>query len=335
MKYLMNIDLNKNQLLQARVENLAADPLNAVSGQIYFNTVSKAFKVYDGTNWISLGSGTGDVTGPSVSVDSEVVVFDGTTGKAIKSSGFTIATSVPADAVFTDTTYDVVSTTVAGLLKAFSNDNKSASAFGSDDYVWDASTGDYRKLPATAFSDTTYSQATDQTLGLVKLYTSLGTNTDGTMSQSAIKTAIESIEAGTKAMVFKGTVGTGGTVQSLPTTGVKIGDTYIVVSAGTYASQSAKIGDMFIATATTPTWAYVPSGDDGSVNKYTTTITGDGTTTTFTITHNLGQEVEVSVYDNNDELCAVGVTATSSTQCTLTITPALADEVEYTVVVLG
>lgn len=36
----------------------------------------------------------------------QVAVFDGTTGK-IKSTGFTIATSVPADAKFTDTTYSV------------------------------------------------------------------------------------------------------------------------------------------------------------------------------------------------------------------------------------
>lgn len=46
----------------------------------------------------------------------QVAVFDGTTGK-IKSTGFTIATSVPADAKFTDTTYsvfDAATTSTAG-----------------------------------------------------------------------------------------------------------------------------------------------------------------------------------------------------------------------------
>ena len=43
--------------------------------------------------------------GPTSSADAHVAVFDGTTGKLIKDSGFTIAKSVPADAVFTDTVY--------------------------------------------------------------------------------------------------------------------------------------------------------------------------------------------------------------------------------------
>ena len=47
----------------------------------------------------------GKVDGPSSSVNNQVAVFDGTTGKAIKGSGYTIAKSVPSDAKFTDTTY--------------------------------------------------------------------------------------------------------------------------------------------------------------------------------------------------------------------------------------
>ena len=43
------------------------------------------------------------VTGPSSSTDNHVAVFNGTTGKGIKDSGFTIGKSVPSNAVFTDT----------------------------------------------------------------------------------------------------------------------------------------------------------------------------------------------------------------------------------------
>lgn len=45
------------------------------------------------------------VDGPASSTANHIATFDGTTGKVIKDSGFTIATSVPANAVFTDTTY--------------------------------------------------------------------------------------------------------------------------------------------------------------------------------------------------------------------------------------
>ena len=45
------------------------------------------------------------VDGPASATANNIAIFDGTTGKLIKDSGFTIETSVPANAVFTDTTY--------------------------------------------------------------------------------------------------------------------------------------------------------------------------------------------------------------------------------------
>ena len=53
----------------------------------------------------------GAVTGPASAVDAHIATFNGTTGKIIQDSGFTIATSVPANAVFTDTTYTFASGT--------------------------------------------------------------------------------------------------------------------------------------------------------------------------------------------------------------------------------
>lgn len=80
-------------------------------------------------------------------------------------------------------------------------------------------------------------------------------------------------------MIFKGSLGTGGTITSLPTastsnTGSNIGFTYKVITAGTYAGQVAKIGDTFISDGTT--WNLIPSGDDsggGSVTSITLNAT--------------------------------------------------------------
>ena len=47
----------------------------------------------------------GAVTGPASSTGDHVATFNGTSGKIIKDSGYTIAKSVPSNAVFTDTTY--------------------------------------------------------------------------------------------------------------------------------------------------------------------------------------------------------------------------------------
>lgn len=67
--------------------------------------------VTDGTSasdahWTVVQSNVdGAVIGPSSATDTHVAIFNGTSGKIIKDSGFTIGKSVPSNAVFTDTTY--------------------------------------------------------------------------------------------------------------------------------------------------------------------------------------------------------------------------------------
>lgn len=67
--------------------------------------------VTDGTSatdshWTVVQSNVdGAVTGPASATDAHVATFNGTSGKVIQDSGFTIGTSVPSNAVFTDTTY--------------------------------------------------------------------------------------------------------------------------------------------------------------------------------------------------------------------------------------
>lgn len=70
-------------------------------------------------DWIVLQVNiVGAVTGPESAVANRVAVFDGTSGKIIKDSGYTIAKSVPADAVFTDTIYNNATTTADGTMSA-------------------------------------------------------------------------------------------------------------------------------------------------------------------------------------------------------------------------
>ena len=51
--FLNNLDLNGNQLLNARLQNLASDPGSANAGDIIFNTSSNLFKFYNGSQWVS------------------------------------------------------------------------------------------------------------------------------------------------------------------------------------------------------------------------------------------------------------------------------------------
>lgn len=60
----------------------------------------------------------GAVVGPASSTNNHVAIFNGTTGKIIKDSGYTIGASVPSGAKFTDTTYSAATTSTAGLMSA-------------------------------------------------------------------------------------------------------------------------------------------------------------------------------------------------------------------------
>ena len=105
--------------------------------------------------------------------------------------------------------------------------------------------------------------------------TSLNSSSTNQQYPSA-KAVYDLIEALPEPMLFKGTLGTNGTITTLPAaSSSNEGFTYKVIENGTYASQQAAVGDVFVSNGSN--WILIPSGDEAVVSDTWRIIQVDGT----------------------------------------------------------
>lgn len=344
MKFLTNIDLQKNELQNAVIQVLATAPASGQMGQIYYNSVNKGLYQHNGTAWVLVGStytqSYGSLANNTVPLtltgndgSTSTVNIKGAGGATLSVSGNTLTittandnttytytgaasasaytvTIAPSSGQNQTVTIGLADGTNAGLMSpadytklsgiasgaevnqnAFSNvkvgsttiaaDAKTDTlelAAGNNVTLTPDSTNDKVTIAAT---DTTYGSGTQSDL-------ETGTSTtDKVWQPKLLHDYIGSVAGATDAMRFKGTIGTGGDITSLPTSGVKVGDTYRVITAGTYAGQTCEIGDLIIATSTTPTWTVAQTNIDGAITSISGTapisVSGSGASRTVAI----------------------------------------------------
>ena len=139
MKFVTNLDLNKNELQNARVQNLATAPGSPVEGQIYYDTGDDTVYFRNATAWVNIAgdisgvtAGTG-LTGGGTSGVVTVTLADTAVTAAAYGSATAVATftvdaqgrltaaaaatiAIPSTAVtdFTEAVQDVAGALVAG-----------------------------------------------------------------------------------------------------------------------------------------------------------------------------------------------------------------------------
>ena len=80
-KFLTNLDLTKNQILNVAIHNLTGPPASPVTGQVYFDTTDKRIYFWDSTQWVDMSGDIQDVLGgagltASTSANGDIVTLD-------------------------------------------------------------------------------------------------------------------------------------------------------------------------------------------------------------------------------------------------------------------
>jgi len=110
MDFLNNLNLAKNELRNAAIQNLATAPSSPSSGQVYYDTSAtpKVLKIYNGTAWVSVA---GDITSVTSATTGQLTVANSTG----PDPALSIVTGTIADGATNLVTSDVIFDYVAGI----------------------------------------------------------------------------------------------------------------------------------------------------------------------------------------------------------------------------
>jgi hypothetical protein len=325
----------------------AASEPTGVKGRVYFDSTNNKLKVYDGTTWQPLAFGAAAAS--TVTLEGDV------TGTANVSNGtITINTSIASNSVAlgTDTTGNYVNDITAGTGVTVTHTPAEGSsptvaigqAVGTTDSVSFAGltlSGD----AAVNGGDVTTTATTASLFNANATTLNIG-NAATTVSIGAV-TGTTTVNNN---LTVTGDLTVEGTTTTLNTSTLEVEDNTVLLNRGVTGSPTLDAGIeiergtstnvSILWNETTDSWTFTNNGSTfyNMVRKVSSDITGDSTTSSFTITHNLGtREVQVQVYDAASPYDTVEVDVERSTTNAIVVRFASAPitGVNYKAVIVG
>ena len=318
-RYLSNIDLANNQLQNAALHPTGTEPSSPVEGQVYFNNSSDKLFVYSGSSWIDL---TGDI--------SEVVAGSGLTGGGDTGS---VTLNVIGGTGITANANDI----------AITNTGVSAGSYGSGTAIPVLTVNAQGQITAasTAAISTDLTIAADSGSNDV---VSVGTDTltfagtsneiDTTVSNNQIQIGLVANPTISGNLIVSGNLTVSGTVTTVNTETINLADNIFTLNSNATGSPSENAGiEIERGDSTNVALRWNETNDvweltkDGSNYKTIQNIQestfaasiGDGSATSYTVTHNLGsRDVVVQLYDNSSyDTVFADVTRTNTNTLTI------------------